>query len=201
VYCLSLINAYQAVMSCSQEEILDLFKKKGAFLEGHFILRSGLHSAHFLQCARICEHLDQVERLAALLLEKFEQIEFDTVLALAMGGLVIGQEIARQSGKRFIFLEKIENTLTLRRGFTISAGERILVVEDVVTRGGRIKEALSIIAQQQGIPAGIAVLVDRSQGNTGYNLTSLLSLSIPTYESIALPEHLKHLPAVKPGSF
>lgn len=189
-------------MDEKQNEVLAIFKKTGALLEGHFLLRSGLHSGHFFQCARVCEHLDEVSRLAELLLEKLDLTSVETVLAPAMGGLVIGQEVARQAGKRFIFAEKVEDRLALRRNFVINPGERILVVEDVITRGGRACEALDIIRGLGGEPTGVAVLVDRSAGQTRFDVpcVSLLELSFPTYEADALPDHLKALPAVKPGS-
>lgn len=185
-----------------QQEILDIFKQSGALLSGHFILRSGLHSANFFQCARVCEQLDKVTRLAELLLEKINVSEVDTVLAPAMGGLVIGQEVARQAGKRFIFVEKENDRLVMRRGFTLNPRERVLVVEDVITRGGRVREALDIVQQTGAEVVNIAVLVDRSQGNTKFIVphTSLLELSFPTYEADNLPPELQAIPAIKPGS-
>src|SRR5271170_2971645 len=122
-------------MDTSQQEILDIFTRTRALLRGHFVLRSGLHSGHYFQCARVCQRMDAVERLAELLLAKVRGAgcEFATVLAPAMGGLVIGQEVARQARARYIFGEKENNSIVLRRGFSLAAGERVLVVEDVVT--------------------------------------------------------------------
>lgn len=189
-------------MSETQAEVLRIFEETGALLKGHFVLRSGLHSGHFFQCARVCEHLDRVTRLAELLLEKLPDSNYDTVVAPAMGGLVIGQEFARQAGKRFLFVEKVDDKLALRRNFKIAPGERILVVEDVITRGGRVREALDIVKAEGGEAVGVAVLVDRSQGQTTFEvpLTSLLELSFPTYEADKLPPELAELPASKPGS-
>jgi len=186
----------------TDEKVLDIFRKTKALLEGHFVLRSGLHSGHFFQCARVCEHLDKVEELVALLLEKFDLKSFDTVIAPAIGGLVLGQEFARQSKKRFIFAEKVDDKLHLRRNFKIEKDERILIVEDVITRGGRVQECIDIVHSNGGIVAGIAVLVDRSDGNTKFDIThnALLSFSFPTYEADKLPESLKNIPASKPGS-
>jgi orotate phosphoribosyltransferase len=115
------------------KEILGIFTRTRALLEGHFVLRSGLHSGHYFQCAQVCQHMDAVERLGELLLAKVTdaRVEFDTVLAPAMGGLVIGQEVARRAKARFIFAEKENNVLVLRRGFTLQPGERVLIVEDV----------------------------------------------------------------------
>ena len=190
------------VMDTTQQEVLTIFKRTQALLEGHFILRSGLHSGHFFQCAQVCQHMDAVERLAQLLVGKLASLNFQTVLAPAMGGLVIGQEVARQAKVRFIFAEKENNVLVLRRGFKIAPGERVLVVEDVVTRGGRVAECLDIIRKLGGEVAGVAMLVDRSAGQTRFDVpvVSLLELSFPTYAADAVPAELAKLPATKPGS-
>jgi orotate phosphoribosyltransferase len=191
-------------MDDRQQEILGIFKRTGALLEGHFVLRSGLHSGHYFQCAQVCQRMDAVERLAQLLLEKIRAtgLTFETVLAPAMGGLVIGQEVARQARARFIFAEKENNVLVLRRGFTFRRGETVLIVEDVVTRGGRVIECLDLARNAGGSPVGIAMLVDRSAGAARFNIpaVSLLELSFPTYPADELPEALAKLPVQKPGS-
>lgn len=188
----------------TEQAILEIFKASGALLQGHFILRSGLRSGHFFQCARVCEHLDYVEQLAAALLAKWAEKKrpFDTVLAPAMGALVIGQEVARQAGRRFIFADKTDGGLALRRGFKLAAGEKVLVVEDVVTRGGRVSETLALACEAGADPIGVAVLVDRSQGQATFSvpMIPLLSLDFPTYTPDALPDALKAIPPVKPGS-
>jgi orotate phosphoribosyltransferase len=189
-------------MQAQQEEVLNIFKETGALLEGHFILRSGLRSGHFFQCARVCEHLDQVTRLAEVMIAKLPTLDFKTVVAPAMGGLVFGQEVARQLGKRFIFVEKVEDRLALRRNFKIADGEKVLVVEDVITKGGRVQETLDIVDSRGGIVVGVAVLVDRSAGTAKFSapLTSLLQLNFPTYKPEEIPSSLRNIPAVKPGS-
>lgn len=189
-------------MSSKQEEVLSIFRESGALLSGHFILRSGLRSAHFFQCAQVCQYLDKVTRLIELLLPKIKADGIDVVLAPAMGGLVVGQEVARQLNKRFIFVEKENDRLVLRRNFKIAPGERVLVVEDVVTRGGRMQEAIDIVKACGGIPVLAATLVDRSEGKTKFEcpFVSLLELSFPTYSPEALPPELAALPAIKPGS-
>jgi orotate phosphoribosyltransferase len=148
--------------------------------------------------------MDAVERLAELLLEKVRGagFSFETVLAPAMGGLVIGQEVARQSKARFIFAEKENNVLVLRRGFTLRAGEPVLIVEDVVTRGGRVIECLNLVRGAGGTTVGIAMLVDRSAGNARFDVPSLslLELSFPTYPADEVPEALAKIPIEKPGS-
>lgn len=181
---------------------MDLFRQSGALLEGHFILRSGLRSGHFFQCARVGEDMAKITILAEELLEKCRPYAFTTVLAPAMGGLVIGQEVARQSGSRFLFAEKQDDRLVLRRGFTLAPGEKVLVVEDVITRGGRALEAIEIVRQAGGDPVALAVLADRSAGQATFPIphVSLVSLNFPTYDPANLPPQLATLPAVKPGS-
>jgi orotate phosphoribosyltransferase len=191
-------------MDSRQEEILDIFKRTRALLQGHFVLRSGLHSGHYFQCAQVCQHMDAVERLGELLVEKVRGLglNYTTVLAPAMGGLVIGQEVARRAKARYIFAEKENNVLVMRRGFTLKPGEPVLIVEDVVTRGGRVLECLEIVRKAGGKPVGVAMLVDRSAGTTKFEVPalSLLELSFPTYAADALPPELAALPVQKPGS-
>ncbi len=191
-------------MADTQTEVLDIFTRTRALLRGHFVLRSGLHSGHFFQCAQVCQYMPEVERLAELLVAKLQAagVAYTTVLAPAMGGLVIGQEVARRSKVRFIFAEKENDKLVLRRGFKIAAGERVLVVEDVVTRGGRVQECLEIVQSRGGVVAGVAMLVDRSEGKTKFSVPAypLLQLSFPTYPADQLPAELAALPAEKPGS-
>jgi orotate phosphoribosyltransferase len=191
-------------MDARQQEILDIFTRTKALLSGHFVLRSGLHSGHYFQCAQVCQHMDAVERLAELLVARVRAagLQFRTVLAPAMGGLVIGQEVARQAKARYIFAEKENNALVMRRGFTLAPGEPVLIVEDVVTRGGRVLECIEIVRKMGGSVAGVAMLVDRSAGTTRFEVPaiSLLELSFPTFAADALPPALAALPVQKPGS-
>jgi orotate phosphoribosyltransferase len=191
-------------MDATQQEVLDIFTRTRALLQGHFVLRSGLHSGHYFQCAQVCQRMDAVERLATLLLAKVnaQGLKFSTVLAPAMGGLVIGQEVARQAKARYVFAEKENNALVLRRGFTFSPGESVLVVEDVVTRGGRVIECLNLLQAGGATVAGVAMLVDRSAGAARFAVPaiSLLELSFPTYAADAVPEALAKIPVQKPGS-
>ncbi|MFN5561793.1 MAG: orotate phosphoribosyltransferase [Opitutaceae bacterium] len=192
-------------MEAQQQEILDIFTRTKALLRGHFVLRSGLHSGHYFQCAQVCQHMDAVTRLAELLVATVKGVpgtDFTTVLAPAMGGLVIGQEVARQAGVRYLFAEKENNVLVLRRGFRFAPGERVLIVEDVVTRGGRVVECINIIRSLGAIPVAVAMLVDRSAGTSRFVIpaVSLLELSFPTYAADALPPELASLPVEKPGS-
>lgn len=185
-----------------QSEVLRIFTETNALLTGHFVLRSGLHSGHFFQAAQVCQHLDKVERLASLLLQKLPSVEFKTVLAPAIGGLVIGQEVARQSRARYLFAEKEEGRLVLRRGFKIAPGEKVLVVEDVITRGGRAQETIDLVEKAGGVAVALAVLVDRSGGNADFSIpwVSLIELSFPTYREDELPPELGAKPVEKPGS-
>ena len=189
-------------MDATQTEALEIFTRTKALLQGHFILRSGLHSAHYFQCAQVCQHMDAVERLAGLLRARLAGLGFSTVLAPAMGGLVIGQEVARQAHARYLFADKENNALVLRRGFAFAPGERVLVVEDVVTRGGRALEAIEIVRRGGAEPVGIAMLVDRSAGATKFDVpaVSLLELSFPTYPADQVPDWLAKIPVQKPGS-
>ena len=190
------------IRAMTQDQVLQVFRGSGALLEGHFILRSGLHSRQFFQCALALQHMPVVEKLGAALAAKVRPLGAVTVVAPAMGGLVIGQEVARQLGLRFIFVEKEEGKLVLRRGFKIAVGEKILVVEDVVTKGGRVQETLDIVRAHGGQVVGVAMVVDRSNGavNFGLPFTSLISLQVETFDPAQLPPDLAKIPASKPGS-
>lgn len=183
-------------------EALELFKKTGALLEGHFVLRSGLHSRQFFQCALALQDMPTVELFGAALADEVRNLNVRTVIAPAMGGLVIGQEVARQLKARFIFVEKEEGKLVLRRGFKISPGEPILIVEDVVTQGGRVRETMETVRQHQGYLLGVASLVDRSNGTVQFGVPffNLIQMAVETFEASALPPDLAATPATKPGS-
>ncbi len=183
-------------------EAIELFRSAGALLEGHFILRSGLHSRQFFQCALALQDMPTVERFGAGLADKVRLLGAVTVIAPAMGGLVIGQEVARQLRVRFIFAEKEDGRLVLRRGFTIAPGEKVLIVEDVVTKGGRVQESIEIVRARQGQVVGVAMLVDRSNGavDLGVPTISLIKLNVETFDPNQLPPDLAAIPAVKPGS-
>ena len=186
----------------TNEEALQLFRQTGALLEGHFLLRSGLHSRQFFQCALALQQMPIVEKFGAALAAKVRPLGAVTVVAPAMGGLVIGQEVARQLGLRFIFVEKEEGKLVLRRGFKFAPGEKCLIVEDVVTKGGRVQETIDIVRGNCGEVTGIAMLVDRSDGtlNLGAPTHSLINLHVEAFPADNLPPDLVKTPAVKPGS-
>ncbi len=186
----------------TSEETLQIFRQSGALLEGHFILRSGLHSRQYFQCALALQQMPVVERLGAALAAKVRGLGAITVIAPALGGLVIGQEVARQLGLRFIFAEKEEGKLVLRRGFKIVPDEKILVVEDVVTKGGRVQETMDIVRAHGGRVLAVAMIVDRSNGavNLGAPTFSLLALKVEAFPADHLPPDLAQIPAEHPGS-
>ena len=183
-------------------EALQLFRESGALLDGHFVLRSGFHSRQFFQCALALQQMPVVEKFGAALAGKVRAWGATTVISPAMGGLVIGQEVARQLGLRFIFVEKEEGKLVLRRGFRIAPGEKMLVVEDVVTKGGRVQETIDIVRAHGGEVAGVGMLVDRSNGKVdlGVPTASLIALEVEMFAPDKLPADLQKIPATKPGS-
>jgi len=189
----------------TQDEVLDEFRAAGALLEGHFILSSGLHSSRYLQCARVLMDAGRAARLCAALAEKVKAVvssPIDLVASPAMGGVVVGYEMGRQLGVPAIFFERVDGKLTLRRGFSIERGARVLMVEDIVTTGLSSRECIAGINAEGGITAGAACLIDRSGGKAeiGVPLAALARLDIPTYEAGHLPPELAALPAIKPGS-
>jgi orotate phosphoribosyltransferase len=185
-------------------DVLDLFRKTGALLQGHFILRSGLHSRQFFQCALLLQDAAVAAHVCGLLAGKLKPFPATTVISPAIGGIIVGQEVARHLGKRHIFAEKDgSGSLVLRRGFTITPGERFLVAEDVVTRGGRVQETIQIVQNHGGIMAAAGSIVDRSGGSLpdfGCPFVSLVRMNVETFEPDKLPPDLLSIPAIKPGS-
>jgi orotate phosphoribosyltransferase len=181
---------------------LDAFRQTGALLEGHFVLRSGLHSRQFFQCALVQMHAKIADELAKDLADQARGLDYDAVISPAMGGILVGQDLARHLDTRHIWTEKHEGKLVLRR-FSIRPGEKFLIAEDVVTTGSAVREVIRIVREAGGIPVGVAVIVDRS-GSTaldfGVPLFSLLKLQVETFPADQLPPDLANTPAVKPGS-
>ena len=189
----------------THEQVLDEFRDAGALLEGHFILSSGLHSPRYLQCARVLMDPKRAERLCAALAEKVRSGghgQIDLVVSPAMGGVVVGYEMARQLGLPSLFLERVDGKLALRRGFTIAKGARVLMVEDIVTTGLSSRECIAGIAEEGGVTVAAACLIDRSGGkaDVGVPLHALTALDVPTFAADKLPPDLAAIPAVKPGS-
>jgi orotate phosphoribosyltransferase len=184
-------------------ELLDLFRSTNALLDGHFVLRSGLHSRQYFQCALLLQHTQIAARVCGALAEKLRDVEAERVISPALGGIIVGHEIARTLGKPHIFVEKEEGRLVLRRGFEIKPGTRFIVAEDVVTRGGRVQETIDIVRAHGGTVAAVASIVDRSGGNLpdfGCPFVALTQLEVEAFEADKLPADLAALPVTKPGS-
>lgn len=189
----------------TESQVLDEFKAAGALLEGHFILSSGLHSRRYLQCARVLMDAERADRLCADLALRVKALnvgEIDLVASPAMGGVIVGYEMGRQLGVPALFFERVDGKLSLRRGFSIPKGARVLMVEDIVTTGLSSRECIAGIGEEGGKTVAAACLIDRSGGKAdiGVPLAALCRLDIPTYAADALPDDLKASPAVKPGS-
>lgn len=189
----------------TNDEVVAEFKAAGALLEGHFILSSGLRSPRYLQCARVLMDPKRAERLCAALAAKVRaQIggDIDLVASPAMGGVIVGYEMARQLRVDSIFFERVDGKLALRRGFSIAKGARVLMVEDIVTTGLSSRECIAGIVEEGGQAVGAACLIDRSGGKAdlGVPFAALARLEIPTYPADQLPAGLAAIPAVKPGS-
>jgi orotate phosphoribosyltransferase len=184
------------------EEIEEIFKKTQALLTGHFLLTSGLHSANYLQCARVLQWPEYSAKLAQAIAAKYQEQKPDLILSPAIGGITIGYEVGRMLGCRAIFAERDEGSLRLRRGFIINPDERVLVVEDVITTGGSTRETMEVAASQGANVIGAASIVDRSGGTAslGIDYHSLWSLSVPTYKPEACPLCQTGSKPVKPGS-
>ena len=196
----------------TETEILEIFKKTSALLTGHFLLTSGRHSDRYFQCAKVLQYPQHTEALCKMIADYFRKFEIDTVIAPAMGGLVVGQEVARQLNKRFIFAEREDKKLTLRRGFTLDENEKVLVCEDVVTTGGSVFETIDIVKSNNAKVAGVGFIVDRSNGKVNFGLSRLdgvqteypqfstLKMEVVSYLPDECPLCREDIELVKPGS-
>ena len=189
----------------TEEEVLSEFRSCGALLEGHFLLSSGRHSAHYLQCARVLMNPDRASRIAvatAKNLPREIRSSVDVVVSPAMGGLIIGHELGRALGKDAMFLERPEGTFHLRRGFAIKPGAKVLMVEDVVTTGLSSREAIAAVGEEGGEVIAEVSVVDRSGGTAdlGVPFFPLVALNFPTYADEEVPAELAAVPITKPGS-
>jgi orotate phosphoribosyltransferase len=180
--------------------IINILKEVGALLEGHFLLSSGRHSDKYCQCAKLLQYPDKAEKVLAVVKEKLKDVEFDMVLGPAMGGIIVAYELGRQCGKPAIFSERVDGVMTIKRGFEIKSGDRILITEDVVTTGKSSVETAEVIKALGGIVVGIACVVDRSSEEIEYPLYSAIKLEIKSYEMENCPMCLKNIPYIKPGS-
>jgi orotate phosphoribosyltransferase len=186
----------------TRDELLELFRKSGALLEGHFRLSSGLHSTGYLQCALVLQHPQHAELLGREIAVRTRQLGATVVLSPALGGVIIGHEVGRALGVRALFAERQDGALMLRRGFVLGETDRVLVIEDVVTTGGSTRETMQVATAAGGQVVGAASIVDRSAGRTGLSVPfyALLDIDLPTYEPDTCPLCAKGLPVVKPGS-
>jgi len=186
----------------THDEVLDIYQKTGALLTGHFLLSSGLHSERYLQSALVLQQPEIATRLCAALAEHFRNSTIEAVIAPALGGVFVSHETARALGVRALFAERVNGELTLRRGFTIKPGERLLVVEDVITTGKSTRETIEVVKKAGGVAVAAASLVDRSGGKAelGVPYKSLVTLEVPSYTALECPLCKAGSTPIKPGS-
>ena len=189
-------------MILPKEDILQIFRETDALLDGHFLLTSGLHSPHYFQCAKVLQYPKYLHLFAGEIVKQFEQREIELVISPAIGGIVVGTEVGRMLEVRTIFAERENGVMSLRRGFGIKKGERVLVVEDVVTTGGSVKEIIELVKKAEAALAGVGYIVDRSNGKTTFDAKtfSILQMDVVTYTPESCPLCKEGTPAVKPGS-
>ena len=186
----------------NNKEILDIFRNTGALLEGHFILTSGRHSSSYFQCARVLQYPKHLTHFASMIAEHYKGTKIETVISPAIGGVVLGTEVGRLLNAQTIFAERKDGKMCIRRGFEIEPGQNILVVEDVITTGGSVKEVMDQVINQEGNIVGVGVMVDRSNGTVSLheNQFSIIALEATSYESDEVPDSLSAMPVQKPGS-
>ena len=192
-----------------RKDILELFESTGALQHGHFLLTSGLHSSKYFQCARVLQYPQYNELLCGEIARHFHDWKVDVVVAPAIGGIMVGQEVARQLRVRGMFAEREDKSMAMRRGFEIKQGERVLVCEDVVTTGGSVKEVIDLVKNSGGVAVAVSSIVDRSTSKDGANIPPinfgttffpLLKMDVPTYKAESCPLCKENIPVVKPGS-
>ncbi len=189
-------------MTLQSDEVLKIFKNTGALLEGHFILTSGLHSGKYFQCAKVFQYPQHAEALCTVIAEHFQDEKVDLVVSPAIGGIVVGQEVARLLKVRSIFLERKDGKMTLRRGFQVQQGEKVLVVEDVTTTGGSVKEVMDVISNKGCEILAVSAVVDRSGGKAQFGVPyfSIFQMEVVNYSPDNCPLCASGSVAVKPGS-
>lgn len=189
-------------MKIPKDQILEIFKETNALLEGHFVLASGLHSPHYFQCAKVLQFPKYLHLLAGDIAKHYEYSEVELVISPAVGGIVVGTEVGRVLGARTIFAEREQGVMKLRRGFEIKKGERVLVVEDVVTTGGSVDEIIKLIHEAEAKLVGVGCIVDRSNGKAKFDgkFYSVIEMEVQTFPADAVPEWLASVPVSKPGS-
>lgn len=186
----------------NKQHILDIFKSTEALLSGHFVLTSRRHSSTYFQCAKVLQHPKYLTEFSRMIADEFENTEPDVVISPAIGGVVLGTEVGTQMGCRTIFAERKEGKMVIRRGFEIVSGEKVLVVEDVITTGGSVKEVMDLVEESGGNIMGVGVLVDRSNGQANLHSKqfSIVEMDAVSYSVEEIPEDLAAIPIQKPGS-
>ena len=185
-----------------RDQILSIFRSTEALLDGHFVLTSGRHSASYFQCAKVLQHPEYLTAFSIMIADEFEGQAPDVVISPAIGGVVLGTEVGTQLGCRTIFAERQEGKMVIRRGFHIEKGEKVLVVEDVITTGGSVREVMELVEDAGGNILGVGVLVDRSNGTVTLhnNQYSIVKLDAVSYGEDEVPDDLAAIPIQKPGS-
>lgn len=185
-----------------KKNILEMLKKIGVLMEGHFILTSGRHSSQYLQCARIFQYPSYGEQIAGILAQAFSEDDIDIVIGPAIGGIILSYEVAKALKVQALFAERENGIMTLRRGFKIPQGSNVLVVEDVVTTGGSVKEVIELVNKAGSNVVGVGAIVDRSNGKLdfGCKFNAVISMDIPSFDKDDCPLCKQGLPAIKPGS-
>ena len=188
--------------SLSPEEVLNIFKESEALLEGHFRLTSGRHSRQYMQCAKVLQYPHHAARLGEALAGSFRGQGIDLVIGPAMGGILVAHEVGKALGTKAIFTERENGEMKLRRGFELQPGQKVLVVEDVITTGGSVREVIEVVKAYGAEPVGVGVLVNRSGGKADFSvpLASLLEIEIESFEPESCPLCAQGIPAIKPGS-
>jgi len=181
-------------------KVLEILEKTGGMLKGHFCLTSGLHSDEYFQCAKLYQYPEYTEKLGKMIAEKLKGLDFDTIVAPAVGAVIIGYEVAKQAGKRNLFVERKDGVMQLRRGYKLAKGEKIVIIEDVITTARTIKETIECTKEFEPEVVAVGCIVDRSCGKTGLNIVSLAQVTPKTYEPENCPLCAEGIPVEKPGS-
>ena len=186
----------------AQDQLIEIFQKTGALLQGHFILTSGRHSPTYFQCAKVLQYPEHLKRFSNEIVHHFQETEIDMVITPAVGGIVLGTEVGRQLNKQTIFAEREQGVMTLRRGFEISPKSNVLVIEDVITTGGSVQEVIELVANSDATVTGVGVLVDRSGGKVKLHEKQfcVTELEAVSYGDDEIPDDLANIPVIKPGS-
>ena len=185
-----------------QGQLIEIFQKTGALLEGHFILTSGRHSPTYFQCAKVLQYPEYLQKFSNEIVNHFQDIDIDIVITPAVGGIVLGTEIGRQLNKQTIFAEREQGVMTLRRGFEITPESNVLVIEDVITTGGSVNEVIELVRDSGAKVVGVGVLVDRSGGKVKLHEKQfcVTELEAVSYGDDEIPDDLANIPVLKPGS-